>query len=173
MSMQPANMDEMDDGFLEVNDLDWFAFDLEGRLHHFATGGTGTVPKATTASISRWEKTGSIVDELPNRFEVVVFDDRSSYESEADYQYAIRTFVAMARKGLYSHDVTPHGYRLIARPVEPCVCLRIEEQSRLLFPHGGLLYADDGVTLLNREIAQLVLRETGARFAAVFDIADD
>ncbi len=32
---------EMDDEFLEVNDLDWFASYKDGFLAHFATGGKG------------------------------------------------------------------------------------------------------------------------------------
>ncbi|WP_256573813.1 hypothetical protein [Pseudomonas sp. NFACC04-2] len=46
---------EMDDEFLEVNDLDWFASFEDGTLAHFATGGRSFVPQAVRNSIADYE----------------------------------------------------------------------------------------------------------------------
>lgn len=48
---------EMDEGFLEINDLDWFASCQDGLLAHFATGGRGFVPLEVRESISVYENT--------------------------------------------------------------------------------------------------------------------
>ncbi|WP_312319591.1 hypothetical protein [Stenotrophomonas sp.] len=147
--MDKCEFDAMDDGFVSTHDLDWYAFDHEWRLHHFATAGRGVVPEAVRASMQRWRASCELVDQLPCRFEVEVVTGKGSHDS------SLRDFVEMASKGLYSHDVSDGDYRLIARPKHPRVILPLDEQADKWIPRGRIQYADDGVTVSAGLIAEL------------------
>lgn len=109
---------EMDEGFLEVNDLDWFASYQGGLLAHFSTGGRGFVPDVVRKSISEYERIYDYFYFITDGVEVeVVESNLSVFNSIVQRERYLRSFVDMARRGLFSHDVNDDGgYRLIAKP---------------------------------------------------------
>ena len=122
----------MDDEFLETMDIDWFARDRDGRLMHFATGGRGHVPEEVACSVARWSATCEAVDMLPEVYDVLIVEDAlPPLESKEARARFVKSYAAMARRGLYSHDVCDGGYTLIARPkVErPVILLSDEAES--------------------------------------------
>ena len=110
---------EMDDGFLEVNDIDWFALRQNGQLCHFATGGQGRVPPTITRSMEGWGVVCDFVEALPERYEgVVVMDGLPAFSSEKQLQSFVSIHLELARKGLHSHDAFEGGYILVAKPAD-------------------------------------------------------
>jgi hypothetical protein len=108
---------EMDDEFLEVNDLDWFASYKDGFLAHFATGGKGGVPQSIRESLSEYELIYEYFYSLKECFEVeVVEENLPVFSSEVQRNRYLQSFVSMAKKGLFSHDFGEGGYKLVAKP---------------------------------------------------------
>ncbi|CAH0324210.1 hypothetical protein [Pseudomonas brassicacearum] len=108
---------EMDDEFLEVNDLDWFASCKDGFLAHFATGGKGGVPQSIRESLSEYELIYEYFYSLEECFEVeVVEENLPIFSSEVQLSRYLQSFVSMAKKGLFSHDFDGEGYKLVAKP---------------------------------------------------------
>jgi hypothetical protein len=111
-------MMEMDEEFLETNDLDWFASCSNGALAHFATGGRGFVPEPIKKSISEYEMAFDYFSSLPEDFGFeVVEKNLPVFKNFALRDHYLKSFVEMAKKGLFSYDVSEVGYKLIARPV--------------------------------------------------------
>lgn len=109
---------EMDEGFLEVNDLDWFASCQDGLLAHFATGGRGFVPLEVRESISVYENIYDYFFSIEDSVGVeVVEENLPEFNDSVQRERYLRSFVDMARRGLFSYDVNDRGgYSLIARP---------------------------------------------------------
>ncbi|MEA1030288.1 hypothetical protein T3A99_17110 [Pseudomonas sp. N-137] len=108
---------EMDDEFLEINDLDWFASCKDGFLAHFATGGKGDVPRSIRNSLSEYELMYEYFYSLSECFEVeVVEENLPVFSSEVQRSRYLQSFVSMAKKGLFSHDFGGGGYKLVAKP---------------------------------------------------------
>ncbi|ONH50926.1 hypothetical protein SAMN04490182_2018 [Pseudomonas cedrina] len=108
---------QMDDEFLEINDLDWFASYQDGALSHFATGGNGFVPDSVRASILSYELLFDYFCSLPEVFECEVEEENLNlFESHVKRERYLQSFISMAKKGLYSYDVESDGYKLIAKP---------------------------------------------------------
>lgn len=108
---------QMDDEFLEVNDLDWFASYRDGALAHFATARQGFVPDSVRASMSKFELLYDYFHSLTEVFECEIEESYLEFfESEAKRERYLRSFVSMAKKGLYSYDAENEGYTLIAKP---------------------------------------------------------
>lgn len=110
----------MDEEFLEVNDLDWFASYQDGLLAHFATAGRGFVPMAVRESISVYEKNYDYFFSVEDSIAVEVVDENLPvFSDSAQRDRYLQSFVDMARRGLFSYDVSDTGgYNLIARPLE-------------------------------------------------------
>ncbi|KIQ56375.1 hypothetical protein RL74_26355 [Pseudomonas fluorescens] len=108
---------EMDDEFLEVNDLDWFAVFNDGLLAHFATGGRGVVPEVIRESIADYEMAYEFFCSLNDGFECEVVEENiPDFNIKVQRDRYLKSFAAMARKGLFSYDFCDAGYKLIARP---------------------------------------------------------
>lgn len=110
---------EMDEEFLEINDLDWFASYKNGMLAHFATSGRGYVPVSVRRSIAGYELLYGFFESLPESvgFEVVE-ENLPRFDDACQRELYLRSFIGMARKGLLSHDADEDGsYKLIVRPV--------------------------------------------------------
>lgn len=109
---------EMDEEFLEVNDLDWFASYRGGLLAHFATGGRGFVPDVVRKSISEYEEVYDYFHSITGGVEVeVVEGNLPVFNDSVQRERYLRSFVDMAGRGLFSHDVNDDGgYKLIAKP---------------------------------------------------------
>ncbi|QHD08081.1 hypothetical protein [Pseudomonas sp. R76] len=109
---------EMDEEFLETYNLDWFASCPDGQLAHFATGGRCFVPMAVRRSLSIYENIYdyflSVEDDIA--FEIVE-GNLPEFSDSVQRERYLRSFVDMARKGLFSYDVSNSGgYSLIAKP---------------------------------------------------------
>ncbi|UXZ94142.1 hypothetical protein K3169_17370 [Pseudomonas phytophila] len=108
---------KMDDGFIEVNDLDFFASFINGVLAHFATGGRGFVPASIRNSVSDYELVYEYILSLHDDYEFEVVEvNIPTFSTTAQRDRYLKSFVSMAKKGLYSYDVFRDGYRLIAVP---------------------------------------------------------
>lgn len=110
---------EMDEGFLEINDLDWFASYKNGMLAHFATSGRGYVPVSVRRSIADYEMLYGFFESLSENvgFEIIE-ENLPRFNDSYQRELYLRSFIAMARKGLLSHDADEDGsYKLIVRPV--------------------------------------------------------
>ncbi|MCO8314384.1 hypothetical protein [Pseudomonas mandelii] len=109
---------EKDEEFLEVNDLDWFASYRGGLLAHFATGGRGFVPDVVRKSISEYEEVYDYFHSITGGVEVeVVEGNLPVFNDSVQRERYLRSFVDMAGRGLFSHDVNDDsGYKLIAKP---------------------------------------------------------
>lgn len=109
---------EMDEEFLEVNDLDWFASCQSGLLAHFATGGRGFVPVAVRKSISVYEEVYDYFQFIEASTDVeVVEGNLPEFSSEVQRERYLRSFVEMAKRGLFSYDSSGDGgYKLIVKP---------------------------------------------------------
>ncbi|MCU7280657.1 hypothetical protein OC926_12460 [Pseudomonas peradeniyensis] len=109
---------EMDDEFLEVNDLDWFASFQDGMLAHFATGGRGYIPVQIRESIAAYEKSLDYFLSVEGGVGVLVIEENlPKFNSALQRERYLKSFIAMAGRGLFSYDVNQlGGYSLIARP---------------------------------------------------------
>lgn len=109
---------EMDDEFLEINDLDWFATCQDGLLAYFATGGRGFVPVEVRKSITVYETIYDYFFSIEDSVGVEVVEENvPGFSSDFERERYLRSFVDMARRGLFSYDVNGGGgYSLIARP---------------------------------------------------------
>ncbi|SDU23621.1 hypothetical protein [Pseudomonas orientalis] len=111
---------DMDDEFLEINDLDWFASCHKGYVAHFATGGRGFVPFSIRASISTYELLYDYFYSLAESFEFVVVEENlPEFSNQVQRERYLKSFSSMARRGLFSYDVNDegNGYKLVAMPV--------------------------------------------------------
>ncbi|WP_178115373.1 MULTISPECIES: hypothetical protein [unclassified Pseudomonas] len=107
----------MNDDFLELNDLDWFAVFNDGLLAHFATGGRGVVPEMIRESISNYEMAYDYFYSLSDSCEYEVVEENVPvFNTEAQRDRYVQSFAIMARKGLFSYDICDFGYKLIALP---------------------------------------------------------
>ncbi|UZE18831.1 hypothetical protein LOY70_04340 [Pseudomonas sp. B21-054] len=114
---------EMDDEFLEVNDLDWFASFEGGHLAHFATGGRGFVPQAVRSSIADYEAIYDFFSSLDEKFDFEVIEENLPlFNNDAQRNRYLQSFIHMAKKGLYSYDAGDGFYRLVVRPKEARSC---------------------------------------------------
>jgi len=108
---------EKDEEFLEVNDLDWFASYQNGLLAHFATGGRGVVPVTVRRSISEYEVIYDFFHSIIDDSDVEIIEGNlPAFNGFAQREQYLNSFVEMAKKGLFSHDVSGGGYKLIAKP---------------------------------------------------------
>lgn len=136
---------EMDELFLDVTDIDWFAVDQNGFLCHFATAGRGHVPPEVAGSMESWEAANECVDALPSTFDVLVVEaGLPAFKSEKQRQGYIAMHVEMARKGLHSHDACDGGYILVARPAEGSAMVILGEDAARVIPTLTIEYEPGG-----------------------------
>lgn len=112
---------EMDQEFLELHDLDWFASSLDGTVLHFATGGRGFVPDFVRQSISAYEEIYDYIFSISAGCGVeIVEKNLPGFNSDIERQRYLKSFSEMAGRGVFSYDVfNDGGYMLIAKPVVP------------------------------------------------------
>ncbi|NWB97034.1 hypothetical protein HX882_14135 [Pseudomonas gingeri] len=110
----------MDEEFLEVNDLDWFASCQDGSLAHFATRGRGAVPLTVRRSISVYKEIYDYFCSMEASVNVeVVESNLPEFICDVQRQRYLQSFINMASKGLFSYDFSDEGgYKLIAKPQE-------------------------------------------------------
>ncbi|AZE92454.1 hypothetical protein C4J96_0305 [Pseudomonas orientalis] len=124
---------DMDDEFLEINDLDWFASCYKGFFAHFATGGRGFVPLSIRASISNYELLYNYFYSFTESFEFVVIEENlPKFSNEVQRERYLKSFSSMARRGLLSYDVNDegNGYKLIAMPLNGNGALEVSLEIR-------------------------------------------
>lgn len=120
---------EPNDGYLEtrmtVQDLDWFACDKNGKIAHFATGGSGFVLSRMLENMTRLDPVFEDLFQQQEITECEIFEDNlPDLQSVQDRERYIATFASYARKGFYSFDVIDlsvrnSGYKLVAAPASP------------------------------------------------------
>jgi len=104
---------------------DWFAVDDNGDVGHFVTAGFRRLP--TSARID-----AEGLEELVGYFETFLrnggftlrpeFEESRPFESPAERARYLKSFAAMAARGLYSYDAelkVPGGYRGVTIPQQP------------------------------------------------------
>jgi hypothetical protein len=120
----------MDDEFLGSNDLDWFSSYEDGSLAHFATGGSGAIPRKIRESIDNYEITYDYFNSLGvlSDFEIIE-NNLPSFLTEEQRALYLQSFINMAAKGLYSYDIRREdgSYKLIARPNFRLTCEQLPE----------------------------------------------
>ncbi|UOP04471.1 hypothetical protein [Conchiformibius kuhniae] len=113
------NLNILDIGFILSNDLDWYARDGQ-KIAHFASGGTDLLPKSVVNDRLGWEEICTYFDEQEsNPIEIEVCEDNLPYfNNEQEKSRYLSSFIVMAHKGLYSHDIDfkENNYKLIAYP---------------------------------------------------------
>ena len=112
---------EMDQKFLELHDLDWFASCLDGAILHFATGGRGFVPDFVRRSISAYEEIYDYILSRPAGCGVEFFErNLPGFSGDIQRKSYLKFFSEMASRGVFSYDFcSDRGYKLIAKPVVP------------------------------------------------------
>ncbi|WP_178083430.1 hypothetical protein [Pseudomonas sp. 91RF] len=123
---------EMDQDFLELHDLDWFASCLDGTIMHFATGGRGFVPDFVRQSISAYEE---IYDYIFSRSAGcgVEFVEKNlpGFNGDIQRKNYLKSFFEMAGRGIFSYDVSnDRRYKLIAKPFIPLQFSDLPSQVR-------------------------------------------
>ena len=113
-------MTAMDIDWVTAYDLDWFG-KCGQHIAHFATGGTDTMPDVFMKNKELWEKVSDFCDNLPTQErEIVICDENLPYfENDNEREWYLSSFVEMAKKGFYSHDIDFKNlqYKLIAYPI--------------------------------------------------------
>ncbi|WP_155761184.1 hypothetical protein [Stenotrophomonas maltophilia] len=98
---------EMDEEFLEVDDIDWFAVGADGYVCHFATGGRGIVPRQVASSIESWQLACDYIYSLPVCSGVIVVEESlPDFSGLAQREAYLGSFLEMASRGIFSHDVS-------------------------------------------------------------------
>lgn len=114
-------------------DWDWFAVDSNGEVGHFTTAGFRLLPASVKADWELAEELISFFESLPNigehqvRSEFWAFEKAGSEpgllaKGDAARESYFRSFVGMARRGLYSYDTelkTQGDYFGVATPISP------------------------------------------------------
>ena len=107
---------EMDDEFLEINDLDWFASCKDGFLAHFATGGKGDVPRSIRNSLSEYELMYEYFYSLSECFEVeVVEENLPVFSSEVQRSRYLQSCVCFGEKWVFFYDFCGGGLKFLAK----------------------------------------------------------
>ena len=109
---------EMDEEFLKSNDLDWFSAYQDGYIAHFATGGKGIVPESVKSSTENYEAIYDYFYSIDKTSEIeIIGDNLPSFSNEDQRARYLKSFIDMAERGLFSHDVKDDcTYKLIAKP---------------------------------------------------------
>ncbi len=125
---------EMDDEFLEVNDLDWFAISRDGFVLHFSTGGKGPIPSCFKRSIDRYELALEFFSCLKGTSEAEIVFGSTPVSFSGPQDNYFRSFCEMAKKGFFSYDFRVDCYELIAKPLIPLSVSDIPSDVRNIVP---------------------------------------
>lgn len=139
---------KMDDEFLEINDLDFFASFVDGFLAHFATAGRGFVPSSIRNSIPDYELVYEYIMSLGEDCDYELVEvNIPVFSTAAQRDRYLESFILMAKKGLFSYDARSDGYALIAMPKKGRGNLELPVKVKLAL--GAL-------TLASRESVELI-----------------
>jgi len=130
------------------SDFDWFCVDEQGEIGHFAHAGYKKLPPSVVASREDREFVLNFFEKEANHSSDFEIDpDLTSNGGSTEERY-LRSFVAMARRGLYSFDIDSHlrpkiCYFRVASPLQPVHLEDLPERvreiiSRTKLPLGGL-----------------------------------
>lgn len=94
--------------------------------------------------MENWESACDLVYALPAAFDVLIVEGTlPAFRSAQARTYYLRSFVAMARRGLFSHDARDGGYVLVARPRQSQPSLPLDE-IELFVPEIDATHGIDG-----------------------------
>ena len=102
-------------------DFDWFAVDAVGQLAHFTTAGMKKLPESVAVSAEDLALITSYFEKIAAHRG---FHEVESNISEKNGDRYLRSFIAMADKGLFSFDIESHlapsaAYFRVATPTSP------------------------------------------------------
>jgi hypothetical protein len=108
-------------------DWDWYAFDQDGMVGHFATAGRRKLPKTVLQDRDGALRLIQYFDEeaakrSPYVIRAEAEADAGGWKDELDRARYLRSFVDMGSKGLFSYDTflsRPDEYYLVASPGTP------------------------------------------------------
>jgi hypothetical protein len=141
-----------------TTDFDWFGVDEEGFIAHFASAGFKRVPASVSESaedlvlVSNYFKT-----EAPVRGAHRVDEDLHGFlpgwKGEQNESRYLRSFVAMADRGLFSFDIDSYlkpgiAYFRVACPLSPLGLEQLPEPIRRIIARTRLA----GVRLRNQSL---------------------
>jgi hypothetical protein len=120
-------------------DLDWFATDVEGRIAHFASGGT-LLPRSVARSRENLDQLLEFFGSVAKWTDYVVspnFENRMDIRLIPDMDRYLRSYAEMSSKGLYSYDVSEmrHTFRpyfLITVPHRPLMIDDVPSEIRMI-----------------------------------------
>jgi hypothetical protein len=111
-----------------ARDIDWFFIDRWRRICHVASAG-GFIPELISENEESNEAFFKIVQQLPEKYDFILNPriDEILTTSQNEFienprETYLKSFISMARKGIYSFDKTVLGdfedpyYHLVARP---------------------------------------------------------
>jgi hypothetical protein len=132
---------EVSDLEQETQDLDWFALDEEGTIGHFATGGSGKLPRSVAASRDNMNMLTEFFRTHFANFTTPIINPKlglhvSLKDEDAKEKY-LQDYLNMASRGLYSYDCLltgkkPTGYFLVAQPTTPLQLTLLPREIRSL-----------------------------------------
>jgi hypothetical protein len=141
-----------------TTDFDWFGVDEEGFIAHFASAGFKRVPASVSESagdlvlVSNYFKT-----EAPVRGTCRVEEDllglRPDWKGEQNESRYLKSFAAMADRGLFSFDIDSYlkpgiAYFRVACPMSPLGLKQLPEPIRRIIARTRLA----GVRLRNQSL---------------------
>lgn len=139
---------QMDDEFLEVNDLDWFASYPDGTLAHFATAGHGFVPDSVRISISDYELLFDYFCSLAEISDCEIEEGNLKvFDSPAKRERFLQSFISMAKKGLYSYDADNGSYKLIAKPSVALKVVDLPKEIHAVLGEISVAFSEDARVL--------------------------
>jgi hypothetical protein len=123
---------EIEDQDQYGTDFDWFGVDECGEIGHFTTAGFKKLPGSVSSSA---EDLAFVADyflkQAPirgsHRVEPTLAQERPGWKGESQEERYLRSFIAMADRGLFSFDIDSYlgpntAYFRVALPVSP-LCL--------------------------------------------------
>ncbi|MBP1903699.1 hypothetical protein J2Z32_000311 [Paenibacillus turicensis] len=104
---------------LEIEDIEWYGIDSNGRIAQFTSGGSKMVPEFICESRERLDSVCVFFDNLkPNNIHKVSFNEKVTKFLKEDY---LEECKIISQKGLYCYDISDEQdnkgeYMLICRP---------------------------------------------------------
>lgn len=123
----------MDDDFIENNDLDWFASFSNGYLAHFASGGTNVIPDNVKSSLESYEVIYDYFNGLTGKFEFEIIEEYlPHFDNQMKKKQYVNSFTDAASKGLFSYNINFDSgtYFLIAKPLRALLLSELPENIR-------------------------------------------
>jgi hypothetical protein len=123
-------------------DIDWYCVDSEGRVGHFTSAGFKLIPPSVAESAEDLKLLDEFFGQLAPDDEGHVLDEHLTPDKRTE-RY-LRSFVAMADRGLYSFDIETYlhpgiCYFKVAIPKTPLLLRHLPENVQLILGRSVLM----------------------------------